>query len=51
MGVAQMTRSLESRVRRLRIALHEAWKAGDTQAVKRLTKRVADLIAQSRTMH
>jgi ribosomal protein S21 len=34
----------ESRTRILRESLREAMKAGDREAVKRLTKRVVDLI-------
>jgi hypothetical protein len=36
--------SLESRVKRLRMCLQEAHKAGDVLAVKRLTARIAKLL-------
>jgi hypothetical protein len=35
----------ESRIRILRLALQEAFKAGDELAVKRLTKRLSALLA------
>lgn len=44
LGVYRMTRNLQSRVKFLRIALQEAMRAGDKEAVKRLTKRLAGLL-------
>jgi hypothetical protein len=41
-----MTRSTQSRVKFLRIALQEAVRAGDKEAVKRLTKRVVALMQE-----
>jgi hypothetical protein len=52
MGVDHMTRSIQSRVKYLRLALQEAHKAGDVPAVKRLTALLTKLlhapIAQAR---
>ena len=35
----------ESRIRILRLALQEAYKAGETEAVKRLTAKIARMLA------
>jgi hypothetical protein len=40
-----MTRSTQSRVKFLRIALSEAMRAGDKEAVKRLTKRLFGILS------
>jgi hypothetical protein len=40
-----MTRSIESRVKYLRLALQEAVKVGDEPAVKRLTALLVKLLA------
>lgn len=41
-----MTRSVESRVKFLKIALQEAVRAGDKIAAKRLTARLAKLLLE-----
>jgi len=46
LGVNRMTRSTQSRVKYLRLALQEAVRVGDREAAKRLTLRVIALMKE-----